>query len=56
MFRMLTRTISLVSGNMELTRKLVFWAELNKELNKETMGFGSVLTRKFLKIPCSVPC
>ena len=36
------------SGNMELSRKLVFWAELNKELNKETMGFGSVLTWKFL--------
>ena len=36
----------MVSGNMELTRKLVVCAELNKELNKETIGIGSVLTRK----------
>ena len=48
MFRMFTRTISLFSGNMELSRKLVFWADLNKELNRETIGFGSFLTRKFL--------
>ena len=45
---MLTRPISLVNGNMELTRKLVVCAELNKELNKETRGFCSAVTRNFL--------